>query len=73
MRREVKTGGNRSAKFGGTFIVLITIIEAVMRMVIEARLEDNAGASVPIRLAERLPPVLTALLPSASAARNSRG
>jgi hypothetical protein len=27
-------------------------METVMRMVIEARLEDNAGSSVPIRLAE---------------------
>jgi hypothetical protein len=51
-KRAVKTGGNRSAKFGATFIVLRTIRETVMRMVIEARLEDNGGGSVPIRLVE---------------------
>lgn len=50
--RAVKTGGNRSAKSGDTFIALITVTEAAMRMVIEARLENNTGGSVPIRLAE---------------------
>ncbi len=47
-----QTRGNRSAKFGGTFIALTTIMEVVMRMVIEARLEANAGGSLPLRLLE---------------------